>query len=371
MSVTIESEEKSGRILLRLPKSMHAMLIAESEAESTSLNQLILTKVSLPLAAALGYVRADAKEQPAPAPREKIERLRKALSAYQALMQVRFDDKNIWGSEIVELNAAILDLLPCADPAPQSHGSDMVTLTMPREWWQNLSASLHVGSKHLNAAKNRDGCREQMEVIDAALAPSGPASPPKCDCGRIENGKHHMLCPASSVKHSLKASPPVVNGKDDVWAVVEELRAAWSASGDYYTKHLGWWAPHLVKLFDRLLACERPAAEVTPTIPPALAAAIEAGKPWVNRGSEVGPAMSHLRDIVDVYHDLARPLAERLAERGWYVEGKGKYAVLRNAKNEALLSFDPTYGFSIYDQCDDPILAAEWCLSVAKEVGNG
>ncbi len=44
----------NGRILLRLPRSVHAALLAESEAEGVSLNQLCLAKLSLQLRAAVG-----------------------------------------------------------------------------------------------------------------------------------------------------------------------------------------------------------------------------------------------------------------------------------------------------------------------------
>jgi predicted HicB family RNase H-like nuclease len=40
---------RSGKILLRLPRSLHASLIDEAIAEGTSLNQLILSKLSVPL----------------------------------------------------------------------------------------------------------------------------------------------------------------------------------------------------------------------------------------------------------------------------------------------------------------------------------
>lgn len=39
----------SGKILLRVPKSIHESLIAEAEAEGVSLNQLLLAKICVPL----------------------------------------------------------------------------------------------------------------------------------------------------------------------------------------------------------------------------------------------------------------------------------------------------------------------------------
>lgn len=39
----------SGKLLVRLPKSLHAALQAEAEAEGTSLNQLIVAKLAAPL----------------------------------------------------------------------------------------------------------------------------------------------------------------------------------------------------------------------------------------------------------------------------------------------------------------------------------
>lgn len=44
-----ESEEFSGRILVRVPKSLHKALVAEAEREGTSLNQLCLAKLARPL----------------------------------------------------------------------------------------------------------------------------------------------------------------------------------------------------------------------------------------------------------------------------------------------------------------------------------
>lgn len=43
----------SGTTTLRIPKSLHAALLAEAEAEGTSLNQLCLTKLAVQLRAAV------------------------------------------------------------------------------------------------------------------------------------------------------------------------------------------------------------------------------------------------------------------------------------------------------------------------------
>lgn len=43
--------EASGKLLLRMPKSVHQALIAEAEAEQVSMNQLILSKLSIQLRA--------------------------------------------------------------------------------------------------------------------------------------------------------------------------------------------------------------------------------------------------------------------------------------------------------------------------------
>src|SRR5438046_1574230 len=40
---------KSGKLLVRLPKTMHAALESEAEHEGVSLNQLVLTKLALQL----------------------------------------------------------------------------------------------------------------------------------------------------------------------------------------------------------------------------------------------------------------------------------------------------------------------------------
>jgi hypothetical protein len=41
----------SGKVLVRLPKSLHAALLVEADAENTSLNQLIVSKLSAQLKA--------------------------------------------------------------------------------------------------------------------------------------------------------------------------------------------------------------------------------------------------------------------------------------------------------------------------------
>lgn len=46
-----EKPDPSGKILVRVPKSIHAALLAEAEREGTSLNQLIVSKLSIDLAA--------------------------------------------------------------------------------------------------------------------------------------------------------------------------------------------------------------------------------------------------------------------------------------------------------------------------------
>jgi predicted HicB family RNase H-like nuclease len=45
------AQEQSGRILVRVPKTVHAALAAEAAAEGTSLNQLIVAKLSVQLRA--------------------------------------------------------------------------------------------------------------------------------------------------------------------------------------------------------------------------------------------------------------------------------------------------------------------------------
>ena len=44
-------QEASGQLRVRMPRSIHSALIAEAEAEGVSLNQLILSKISLQLRA--------------------------------------------------------------------------------------------------------------------------------------------------------------------------------------------------------------------------------------------------------------------------------------------------------------------------------
>ena len=43
-------QEYSGKFVVRVPKSLHAALAAEAEAEGVSLNQLVVTKLSTQLA---------------------------------------------------------------------------------------------------------------------------------------------------------------------------------------------------------------------------------------------------------------------------------------------------------------------------------
>ena len=46
-----EPKEFSGKFNVRIPKSLHAALVSEAEAEGVSLNQLVLTKLALHLQA--------------------------------------------------------------------------------------------------------------------------------------------------------------------------------------------------------------------------------------------------------------------------------------------------------------------------------
>lgn len=48
---TAGKEDRSGKILVRVPKSIHAALLQEAEAEGVSLNQLILSKLCVQLQA--------------------------------------------------------------------------------------------------------------------------------------------------------------------------------------------------------------------------------------------------------------------------------------------------------------------------------
>jgi len=48
---------KSGRFVVRLPKTLHAALEREAAAEGTSLNQLVLTKLAVRLSDVLGSER--------------------------------------------------------------------------------------------------------------------------------------------------------------------------------------------------------------------------------------------------------------------------------------------------------------------------
>ncbi len=44
-----QRREFSGKFNVRIPKSLHAALVSEAEAEAVSLNQLVLTKLALHL----------------------------------------------------------------------------------------------------------------------------------------------------------------------------------------------------------------------------------------------------------------------------------------------------------------------------------
>ncbi|MBL8792643.1 MAG: toxin-antitoxin system HicB family antitoxin [Planctomycetia bacterium] len=48
-SVKPQRREHSGQVNVRIPKSLHAALISEAEAEAVSLNQLVLTKLAMHL----------------------------------------------------------------------------------------------------------------------------------------------------------------------------------------------------------------------------------------------------------------------------------------------------------------------------------
>lgn len=49
--VRSETKEYSGKFNVRIPKSLHAALATEAEAEGVSLNQLVLTKLAMNLQA--------------------------------------------------------------------------------------------------------------------------------------------------------------------------------------------------------------------------------------------------------------------------------------------------------------------------------
>lgn len=51
-----EDDSESTKFLLRLPKSVYAALAREAEHEQTSINQLLLTKVSISLGSTLASV---------------------------------------------------------------------------------------------------------------------------------------------------------------------------------------------------------------------------------------------------------------------------------------------------------------------------
>jgi hypothetical protein len=50
--------QKSGRFVVRLPRSMHAALELEAAGEGTSLNQLVLAKLAVPLTSAMVQARS-------------------------------------------------------------------------------------------------------------------------------------------------------------------------------------------------------------------------------------------------------------------------------------------------------------------------
>jgi predicted HicB family RNase H-like nuclease len=45
--------KKSGKFVVRLPRSLHTALEAEAKEEGVSLNQLVVTKLALPMASRL------------------------------------------------------------------------------------------------------------------------------------------------------------------------------------------------------------------------------------------------------------------------------------------------------------------------------
>lgn len=48
-----QADQASGKILVRVPKTLHAALLSEADQEGTSLNQLLVSKLSLQLRAAV------------------------------------------------------------------------------------------------------------------------------------------------------------------------------------------------------------------------------------------------------------------------------------------------------------------------------
>jgi hypothetical protein len=50
-------EEYSGKFVVRMPKSLHAALAAEAEAEGVSLNQLVVAKLAVQLAGSVKEAR--------------------------------------------------------------------------------------------------------------------------------------------------------------------------------------------------------------------------------------------------------------------------------------------------------------------------
>lgn len=49
------AKPRSGKILVRIPKSLHSHLAAEAAREGVSLNQLMVAKLSIPLSDRLSH----------------------------------------------------------------------------------------------------------------------------------------------------------------------------------------------------------------------------------------------------------------------------------------------------------------------------
>lgn len=62
MAYMPERPRYSGRFLVRIPKSLHAALVAEADTEGVSLNQLCVAKLSVPLSASAQKKRRAQKE---------------------------------------------------------------------------------------------------------------------------------------------------------------------------------------------------------------------------------------------------------------------------------------------------------------------
>jgi hypothetical protein len=163
---------KSGKLLVRLPKTMHAALESEAEHEGVSLNQLVLTKLALQLSS----MRARRGEDPLPIVIQAFAEVRDGASEDRVVADPELDARFL--ARCRELGATASDyelnwkLLSARKNSHTTHLPQVKKFSFPRDVVDQYQYASEMALRYIQREQARQGREVSLDIVicDPVLA---------------------------------------------------------------------------------------------------------------------------------------------------------------------------------------------------------